>query len=102
MASVVTLAKAAVVSGIIRSITGTDPQIVDRGGEGVSIEFSEDQKRILREKLLSIVEARPGEIKMDLPGLIGPVLIKKLWWVIAAPLALGFFAGYILKSRDGG
>ena len=100
MASVLTLAKAAVVSGVIRSITGTDPQIIDRGTSGVSIEFSEDQKRIIREKILAMVDAKPGELRMDIVGLVGPVLIKKLWWVVGAPLGLGFLAGFVMGRKQ--
>jgi hypothetical protein len=95
MASVTALAKAAILSQLIKSVTGTEPAIVDRGAT-VSIEFSEPQKKIFREKLLSILEAKPGEIKMDLVGLAGPVLIKKLWYLIAAPLGLGFLAGFFV------
>lgn len=99
MASVAALAKAAIVSGIIRSITGADPEIVDKGNV-VTIELPESQKEIFRKKITELIEAGPGDVSLDLVDLAGPVLLKKLWWVVGAPLGIGFLAGYMIRDRQ--
>lgn len=99
MATVGALAKAALVSQVIKSITGTEPSIIDRG-TSVEIEFSEAQKKIVRDKIQSILDARPGEVRIDLVGLAGPVLLKRLWWLIGAPLGLGFLAGWFVGKQQ--
>jgi hypothetical protein len=101
MASVGALAKAAIISGLIKSITGVEPQVIDKG-ETVSLEFNDQQKNIIRAKIQSMLDAKPGEIRIDLVGLAGPVLMKKLWWAIGIPAGLGFFAGWSVgRQRKG-
>ncbi|MGB7569587.1 MAG: hypothetical protein WBM07_17115 [Chitinivibrionales bacterium] len=98
MASIKALASAAIASALIKQVIGSEPSIIDNG-DSVTIELSEAQKKIVQQKISSILEAKPGEIRIDLVGILGPTIAKKFWWVVAAPFGLGALVGWIARGK---
>lgn len=81
------------ISVFLAFVTGENP-IIEKHPEFNEILLTENQIKILREKLTDFLERAPGNVRMNLNPVFIPVVIKKYWpWVVgisAGVLALGF------------
>lgn len=80
---------------LISQITGEAP-IIERYGDYNNIVLTNEQELKLQEFLLSQLNKEPGPVRLDMGGIVLPVVIKKYWpWAVGA-VAVGGVLGVLI------
>jgi hypothetical protein len=86
----------------ITALTGKYPEII-RTDETNYIELYPDQVEKAQEYLISMIEAEPSDVQINVKPVIVPVVLKKYWpWLVGIPsgiVLLSFILGRIGKRR---
>lgn len=89
-------AKAGAVILAAKTFTGEAP-IVETKGDVTFIRFTDSQKRRLRELLDQWHGSKPGNVRIELGGLLGGYYAQRYWYYVAGAVGVGLLAGLALK-----
>jgi hypothetical protein len=91
MATLATTAKAKLIQGAINTVFGFEPELII-SETTAEIKFTDNQKKILRDWIeKQMNKAQPKDIKIDISGILFPIVLKKAFPYLAGSFGLGFF-----------
>lgn len=90
--------KAASMATAVSSITGTTPNVVNRGGY-YEVVLDGEQEDVFSEWVIDQLNKEPGPVRVDLSGVTRKVVFRQWWPQMAGLVFAGAVLGFLLRGR---